>query len=105
MDERVGIVINSWNNGEICGYLTDSSIKLSINTNSQIEVKQVLFKREFSYNMETGIYKTNRFYGWEGAKEIGYELKKIGFENVKLLYEDSVYKIIAPYQIEREDKE
>ena len=103
MKERIGIVVDSWKNGVLKGSLVESDIEIKINLNSQIEVKPDIFKSRFTYDTATGIYKVCNFnLGWEDCKKIGFELKKIGFDNVKMLYEGDVYIIFGENQVERE---
>ena len=106
MKERIGIVIDSWRNGILNGSLVESDVEIKLNLNSQIEVKPDIFKSRFTYDTATGIYKVNTFtLGWEESKRIGFELKKIGFDNVKLMYEGDVYIILGENQVEREKKQ
>lgn len=93
MAERIGIVIQHWNGEKIDGYRGEADDVVRLKKDSTIEVQQCIYKVYFSYNLITGILTISSITDWETAKSVGYELRNIGFENVKLQFEDGLYQI------------
>lgn len=91
MKRRIGIVIDKWRNGQIDGHIVDMKVNLEINENCGVDVSLVPYEKHFTLNTKTQILITNVFINWEDSKEIAINLKKLGFDNVKLQFNDVLY--------------
>ena len=84
----LGIVFEKVTRERIEGYLA----QLRYHQKGEEIAKDEIIKTLFEYNPKTGIY---RIYvgGFDTAKEIGRQLKREGYKNVRLLFNDKEYEI------------
>ena len=91
--KTIGIVLTKVSKEKIEGDFTKSKLIVELGELSQIEVRQELYKFPFNLNTETKIYTTSSFCDLSTSIKIGQELKKIGFENLRLLFNGEIREI------------
>ena len=91
---KIGIVLTHWTDKEICGYLSDSRAGLILDKLCSVILKHDVERhKKFTLNLKTQVYETDSFCDICESKEIGRELKKIGFKNVKLRFKGEIHEI------------
>lgn len=91
--KKIGIVLEKMELCRISGYLCKVTTALELGGYGNVVVNTEIGKNFFDYYPQAGYYEIMKGVSFENGVEIGKELKKIGFENVKLLFNDELHDI------------
>ena len=90
----IGIVLTKVKKDEeIIGYDTDIDTLLDLVEDGWLKIGTEVMQIGFRFNIKTGILEVEEGATYWEAESIGRKLKKIGYENVKLLFKRKEYKI------------
>ncbi len=90
---KIGIVLTNVSEDKIEGALVDCKVVVGLDELHKLEVRQELNQFPFELDLKTGIYETAIFCDIEMSQKIGRKLKKIGFKNVKLLFNGEIHEV------------
>ncbi len=92
---KIGIVLTELTDKEIKGFLAYSKVGLELDDLNRVTLEhEVEEYKSFTLDLETQEYRTNTFCNRKVSEEIGRELKKIGFKNVKLRFNGEICEIL-----------
>ena len=88
MKKKVGIVLESYDEVTMKGHLATSEVKVEFDEMGRLQIINEIIRNSFELNMEKGSYSVSAGASIEIAKEIGRQLKKIGFSSLILKFND-----------------
>ena len=88
MKKEVGIVLKSYDGITMKGHVATSKVKVELDENGRLQVVHEIIRHSFELNTEKGSYSVSSGENIGMAKEIGRQLKEIGFSSLILKFND-----------------
>ena len=90
----IGIVLTKVEKDtHILGYDTEIETFVALAEDGWLKIGTEVLQTEFCFNTKTGILEVEDGASFWEAESVGRKLKKIGYENVVLLFKGKEYKI------------